>query len=104
MSYDDYKVHINIKLRYIIPNVKLAMDLTWRDLDAKYKRSALGWLWLVFTPLCLLGIYTLIFGQVFGIEWHAQLSGGAVSVGFSLPFFVGLAIYLMITDLVNFCR
>ncbi len=90
-----------MKLKFFTPNFKLAIDLALRDLEIKYKRSFLGWLWLLLTPLCLLGIYTIIFGKVFGIEWQSHVTNKSESVGFSLPFFVGLAIYLMISDLVN---
>lgn len=90
-----------MKLKLVTSNFKLALDLALRDLEIKYKRSFLGWLWLLLTPLCLLGIYTIIFGKVFGIEWQTHITNKNESVGFSLPFFVGLAIYLMISDLVN---
>lgn len=83
-------------------HLRLAWDLARRDLEAKYRRSVLGPFWLVLTPLCLLGIYSLVFGQIFGISWpagpHAPAKGG---VGFVLPFFVGLVSYLLLSDAVN---
>ena len=82
-------------------NISLAVDLARRDLEAKYKRTLIGWLWLVLTPLCLLGIYSLVFGKIFGIEWHEQFPTGKSTVGFILPFFVGLVTYLFVSDLVN---
>lgn len=82
-------------------NISLAWDLACRDLGAQYRRSALGWLWLVLTPLCLLGIYSLVFGQIFRIEWKMPHLDGSVGVGFALPFFVGLSVYLALSDVVN---
>nr|WP_281720655.1 ABC transporter permease [Nitrosomonas nitrosa] len=82
-------------------NIRLAWDLACRDLSAKYRRSALGWVWLILTPLCLLGIYSLVFGGIFGIEWQIPHLGGTVGVGFALPFFVGLSVYLALSDVVN---
>jgi lipopolysaccharide transport system permease protein len=82
-------------------NLRLAWDLARRDLSAKYRRSSLGGIWLVLTPLCLLGIYSLVFGHIFGIEWKVPQFGHIISVGFALPFFVGLSIYLALSDIVN---
>ena len=82
-------------------NFCLAWDLARRDLSAKYRRSALGWVWLILTPLCLLGIYSLVFGHIFGINWNIPHLGGTMSVGFALPFFVGLSVYLALSDVVN---
>jgi lipopolysaccharide transport system permease protein len=82
-------------------NISLAWDLARRDLGAQYRRSALGWLWLILTPLCLLGIYSLVFGQIFRIEWKMPHLDGSVGEGFALPFFVGLSVYLAFSDVVN---
>ena len=82
-------------------NLRLALDLARRDLAAKYRRSVIGAFWLVLTPLCLLGIYSLVFGQIFGVEWHMPAQEGKASVGFILPFFVGLSVYLTLSDVVN---
>jgi len=82
-------------------NLRLAWDLAHRDLSAKYRRSALGWLWLILPPVCLLAIYSLVFGRIFGIEWKIPHHGDTESVGFALPFFVGLSIYLTLSDVVN---
>lgn len=79
-------------------HVRLAWELARRDLAARYKRSLIGPAWLVLTPLCLLGIYWLVFGLVFKVRWESPVHG---SVGFVLPFFVGLAIYLTLSDVVN---
>ena len=84
-------------------HVRLAWDLARRDLAAKYRRSMIGSLWLVLTPLCLLGIYSVIFGGIFGVSWRMPVphGAGADNVGFVLPFFVGLAVYLTLSDIVN---
>ncbi len=79
---------------------RLAWDLAKRDLAAKYKRSLIGPLWLLLTPLALMGIYWIVFGQIFGVQWqvpHRPEEG----IGFLLPFFAGLVIYLALSDIVN---
>jgi lipopolysaccharide transport system permease protein len=40
-------------------------NLFRRDLQAKYKGSALGVLWSLLNPLLLLGVYLLVFGVIF---------------------------------------
>ena len=79
-------------------HLRLAWDLARRDLAAKYRRSLVGIAWLVLTPLGLLGIYALVFGAIFGVAWPAA---DGRPVGFVLPFFVGLAVYLVVSDVVN---
>jgi lipopolysaccharide transport system permease protein len=78
---------------------RLAWDLARRDLQAKYKRSFLGIFWMVLTPLCLLCVYTVVFGGILKVSW--QEPGSNVSIGFVFPFFIGLSIYLLISDVVN---
>ncbi|MFY1666485.1 ABC transporter permease [Pseudomonas sp. Pseu.R1] len=77
----------------------MAWDLARRDLQAKYKRSLLGIFWMLLTPLCLLSVYTVVFGGILKVSWKEP--GAEVSVGFVLPFFIGLSIYLLISDVVN---
>jgi lipopolysaccharide transport system permease protein len=79
-------------------NFRLAFDLAISDLDARYKRSILGWSWLLLTPLGLLGIYSVVFGGILGVRWNDE---SGTSIGYSLPMFVGLATYLFLSDLVN---
>lgn len=82
-------------------NIRLAMDLARRDLSSKYRRSILGLLWLMLTPLCLLGIYSFVFGVVFGVKWKMPAIESTQGVGYALPFFIGLAVYLTLSDVVN---
>jgi lipopolysaccharide transport system permease protein len=78
---------------------RLAWDLARRDLQSKYKRSLLGIFWMLLTPLCLLCVYTVVFGGILKVSWSEP--GTDVSVGFVLPFFIGLSIYLLLADVVN---
>ena len=82
-------------------NLQLAWDLARRDLASKYRRSLMGVVWLVLTPLGLLGIYSLVFGHIFGVSWPAPAGLAHAPAGFVLPFFVGLSIYLVLSDVVN---
>jgi homopolymeric O-antigen transport system permease protein len=47
-------------------------NLFRRDLQAKYRGSALGVLWTVANPVLLMGVYYLVFGVV----WHSPFANG----------------------------
>jgi ABC-type polysaccharide/polyol phosphate export permease len=49
---------------------ELLGNLFRRDLQAKYRGSALGVLWTVANPIMLMGVYLLVFGVV----WHTGFS------------------------------
>jgi len=42
----------------------LLVTLTQRELQARYRGSALGFLWSLVIPLLLTGVYTLVFGLI----------------------------------------
>ena len=50
----------------------LFANLFRRDLQAKYRGSALGVLWTVANPVMLMGVYLLVFGVV----WKSPFSNG----------------------------
>lgn len=52
--------------------LRIPLDLAITDLVATYKRTSLGWLWLVLTPMALLGIYTLVFGALLNVLGGAR--------------------------------
>src|SRR5437899_5198852 len=61
-------------------------NLFRRDLQAKYRGSALGVLWTVANPLMLMGVYLLVFGVV----WKARFTSGGHYALFLLS---GLALW-----------
>ncbi len=72
-----------VKHRYLI------RQLVKRELTTKFRRSSLGFLWIVLSPLLLLGGYTLVFGVLMKARW-----GGAGTSGeFALVLFSGLIFY-----------
>tara|TARA_B100001123_G_scaffold163381_1_gene188243 strand:+ start:904 stop:1683 length:780 start_codon:yes stop_codon:yes gene_type:complete len=67
----------------------LLTQLVKRDLQARYKGSLLGGVWLIGQPLLLLAVYSLVFGVVF--EARGLPTDSAVP--FPLFFFAGLIIH-----------
>lgn len=75
---------------------RLALDLAIHDLEARYKRSAAGWVWLVLTPVVLIGIYWMVFSVVLHVTWEHPVT--KEKVGYVFPFVAGLLFYLFFTD------
>ncbi|HET7571932.1 MAG TPA: ABC transporter permease [Gaiellaceae bacterium] len=61
-------------------------NLFRRDLQAKYRGSALGVLWTVANPVLLMGVYYLVFGVV----WRSPLASGD---DYALYLLSGLAVW-----------
>src|SRR5436309_14279936 len=51
---------------------ELLGNLFRRDLQAKYRGSALGVLWTIANPVMLMGVYLLVFGVV----WKSPFANG----------------------------
>jgi lipopolysaccharide transport system permease protein len=43
--------------------------MSLRDMQSRYRGSYLGLIWATLTPVCLLAIYTFVFGFVFKARW-----------------------------------
>ena len=54
------------KLKKYMP---LMRELIARDLKVKYRRSVLGYLWSLLNPLMMMTIMTMIFSQIFLINF-----------------------------------
>src|SRR5438552_7281026 len=65
---------------------ELLGNLFRRDLQAKYRGSALGVLWTIANPVMLMGVYLLVFGVV----WKSPFAGGD---HYALFLLTGLALW-----------
>lgn len=63
----------------------MLLQLTKREIRARFVGSSAGWLWLIVNPLLILGVYSVVFGVIF--------SARAPS-GLEMPFVAWLAIAL----------
>lgn len=75
---------------------ELVVSLTRRELNARYRGSALGKLWLVLQPLAFLGIYYVVFAQLFG-----QRMPGQKASTFALAMFCGLVPWIGFAETVQ---
>lgn len=68
---------------------ELIWQFTKREVQSRYKGSALGLVWSLVTPLLMLTIYTFVFSIIFKARWGNELSDSSQG-GFALTLFTGL--------------
>jgi lipopolysaccharide transport system permease protein len=68
---------------------RLLRRLARRDLEARYRGSMLGTLWLVINPLIMLAVYTVVFLYIFPSRW----AGATDTRSFVLLLFAGLVVF-----------
>lgn len=76
----------------------LVLALTQREIESRYRGSALGLLWALATPLLTLAAYTFVFSVVFRVKWgNSTQSHGE----FALVAFAGLLVFSCFADCVG---
>lgn len=83
-------------LRHYFRHRHLLRQFLAREVQAKYRGSALGMLWTIITPLVMLLVYTFVFAFIFRSRWG---EGEAVS-DFSLMLFTGFIAYNVFAETV----
>lgn len=73
--------------------------LTQRQLKLRYKKSVLGWLWSLITPLATLGIYTLVFGSFLRVE--PPVAGNEELKSYALFLFCALVVFNLFSTIVT---
>lgn len=68
-----------------------------RELAARYRGTALGWLWALAQPLVSLAIYTVVFGLILKVRW----SQADDPLSFALVLFAGLMVYSFVADVLG---
>ncbi|MCH2133831.1 MAG: ABC transporter permease [Phycisphaerales bacterium] len=83
----------------------LVLRLGRRDIEARYRGSALGLVWAIIQPLVLLGVYTFVFGVVFKMRaTKLGLDEAAAAINeanFAMTLFAGLILYNLFSDCVG---
>lgn len=72
--------------------------LTRQELVQRFSGSWLGAAWMVITPLMMLAVYFLIFGEIFRAKWPGLEA--ASSAQFALNLFAGLVAFQLFSDAV----
>ncbi|HPQ95744.1 MAG TPA: ABC transporter permease [Thiolinea sp.] len=75
----------------------LALNLCRRDLHERYQGSMLGIFWLLFPPLFMLCIYTLVFGEILQLRFGT----GASTREFAFYLFTGLIAFNALAEVMT---
>jgi len=75
--------------------VFLFLQLSGRDIKARYRGTALGILWALVTPLLSLAMYVLVFGTIFKAKWPGVGEG---LFDYALYVFCGLVIHGAVSE------
>jgi lipopolysaccharide transport system permease protein len=77
----------------------LLWQYTKRQIEQRHKGSLLGMLWSVIQPLCMMAIYTVVFGLIFKGSYLGV--GNQSTMDYALGIFLSLTIYQMLADVIN---
>lgn len=85
-------VSVRVLLRY----AGLIVQLTRREVEAQYRGSLLGIIWLFARPLLVLSVYTFVFGVI----WPRDADGLPLGA-FAMTMFCGMALYSIFSAAIN---
>jgi lipopolysaccharide transport system permease protein len=75
---------------------QLLVQLSWREVQSRYRGSWLGVAWSLINPLLLLVLYTFVFSVVFQARWSEQAD--ETKLDFALNLFAGLIAYNLFAE------
>ena len=77
---------------------ELFVRLLKRDIQSSFRGSALGLLWVVITPLVLVGIYSFVFGVILKSSWAVQTQ---TALDVPLLYFTGLMFFSFFMEILS---
>ncbi|HVU24532.1 MAG TPA: ABC transporter permease [Opitutus sp.] len=83
-------------IRDLLRHRTLLRQFAWRAVEQRHRGSFLGLVWTVLSPLLSLGVYTFVFGFVFG--GHFTTRADETSLDYALGIFLGLIIFNFLSE------
>ncbi|MFA6281474.1 MAG: ABC transporter permease [Candidatus Omnitrophota bacterium] len=77
----------------------LLNQLTWRNIESRYKGTMMGLVWMAITPLVMLAVYTFVFSVIFKVRWGAGLNDSKAA--FALVIFCGIAVFNIFSESID---
>ena len=87
-------------LRIVSLHRDLLLQMLLRNIAARYRGSALGFIWSFATPLVMLAVYTFVFGIVFKARWGIEAFENN-RAAFPVIMFCGMAVFNVFSESVN---
>ncbi len=75
----------------------LIRQLSWREIETRYRGSTLGAVWTILTPLFMLAVFTFVFAVVLKARWN---QGEANTTQFALVIFAGLTVFNLFGEVI----
>lgn len=91
---------INALTNSLWHNRQLIMQMTKREIFARYKGSLMGIAWSFFNPIFMLIIYTFVFSEIFKARWDG-IDGIQHKTQFAVVLFAGLIVFNLFSEVVN---
>ena len=88
-------------VRGVMKNRSLFAQMTKRNVEMRYRGSALGLVWSFVQPLMMLCVYTFVFSVVFKSRWGVDVSVGNGKGAFAVIMFCGMAIFNLFGEAIN---
>lgn len=80
-------------------NRQLILQMTRREIAARYRGSFLGLAWSFLNPLLMLVVYTFVFSVVFKARWG--VGGNESKTDFAILLFVGMIVFGLFGESIN---
>lgn len=78
----------------------LILQLTVREIAARYRGTYLGVLWSLLTPVLMLSVYTVVFSMIFQVRWR-EMDTAANPGLFTFALFAGLIPFSIFSEVVT---
>ena len=85
----------------VAKNRSLFVQMTRRNIEMRYRGSALGLVWSFVHPLMMLCVYTFVFSVVFQSRWGVDVSVGDSKGAFAVIMFCGMAMFNLFSESIN---
>ncbi len=76
--------------------LELLWQFTLRAIEMKHRGSYLGMFWAMLNPLLMLGLYTFVFGVIFGSKF--RVLPNETGVDFAFSFFLGFMLFHVMAE------
>lgn len=80
-------------------NRQLILQMTRREIAARYRGSLIGLAWSFINPLLMLIVYTFVFSVVFKARWGT--SGNESRTDFAIILFTGMIVFGLFAEIIN---